>query len=284
MANRGLAICILQGVNKSHAKLVRERTPFDVTLFTILPDKRRRYVAHIEEVECLDEIQAKEALEVFERNGWLSTMKSEISAIGGNVDALGHAEWAKHVLNVRFRHKNVQFFPDRTFASDTDKVQKLNRYVLADASHLDFPFSQLIRRVGSLDLPDVAREVQVRQGFGPVEVSPEYARMQRELMIELRKEYPNGSVEREFNFIDVLVRTADEMRLYEIKSDLSPRSVLRQAIGQLLEYSFFYIKSDGRKKVLTVVGRSSLSDADAEYLKHLCEEFKLPLEYRVMSI
>ena len=54
----GWRYAFLQGVNKSHGKLVREGVPFDVTLFTVLPDKSRQYVAHMSDVECLSDDQA----------------------------------------------------------------------------------------------------------------------------------------------------------------------------------------------------------------------------------
>src|SRR5690242_6580887 len=58
----GWRYAFLQGVNKSQAKLLREAHPIDVTLFTIQPDKKRRYVATIHDVECLSDLQAQDAL------------------------------------------------------------------------------------------------------------------------------------------------------------------------------------------------------------------------------
>jgi hypothetical protein len=278
----GWRYAFLQGVNHSHAKLVRENAPFEVILFTIQPDKRRRYVAHIEDVECLDDIQAEDALDAFRQSGWLDLMKSEIQAIGGNVSALGDVEWAKHILNIRFRKENVYFFPVDTFASDTDPIRKINHYVLTDATPLKATLPVVPRRKGASDLPN--ENAYIRRAFGPVEVTPEHARMQKTLMEQLRSEYPGEKVVREHNFIDVLVQTDLELRLYEIKSDLSTRSVLRQSIGQLLEYSYFQIQSDHRTVTLIIVGRNALSAADAEYLSHLREKFGLPLEYRVVRI
>ncbi len=102
------ADAFLQGVNKSHNRLVREAEPFDVTLFTIGSDRTRRYVATLRDVECLAEQQADDALTVFKANGWYHTMVEEIEAVGGNPAALGSWEWARHLLNVRFRQEQVE--------------------------------------------------------------------------------------------------------------------------------------------------------------------------------
>ena len=72
----GWRYAFIQGVNKSHAKLVKAGQPFDLTLFTIQPDKKRRYVATIRGVECLDDQQAEDALKEFKQRGWHNTMSS----------------------------------------------------------------------------------------------------------------------------------------------------------------------------------------------------------------
>ncbi|NLP62100.1 hypothetical protein [Paraburkholderia sacchari] len=278
----GWRYAFLQGVNRSYRKLVEERKPFDVTLYTIQPDKQRRYVARIEDVECLDDKQAATALDVFKANGWFSSMQEEVREIGGNIEALGNVQWARHALNVRYRLENVHRFARDTFASQDDPVWHLNRYSLTGVDGLREKFRRNGGRAGSADFPSIAE--YTRHGVGPTRVSPEHARMQTVLMKQLRAEFPGTAVVREENFIDVMVKTNSELRLYEIKSDLSPRTVLRLAIGQLLEYSYFQIDSEGRKVTLVAVGRNQLSNDDAAYLAHLRDSVGLPLEYRVVTV
>jgi hypothetical protein len=72
----------------------------------------------------------------------------------------------------------------------------------------------------------------------------EHNTMQRALYDLLKLEFGKNHVGCE-NFtclgtrIDLVVKQDDKYRFYEIKTDLSPRVCLRQAIGQLLEYAFF---------------------------------------------
>lgn len=279
----GWRYAFLQGVNRSYRKLIEDRKPFDVTLYTLQPDKQRRYVARIEDAECLDDEQAERALDVFEANGWFRAMQDEVREIGGNVEALGNEQWAKHVLNVRFRLENVHRFARDTFASRDDPVWHLNRYSLTDVDGLRSKFRGHGGRSGSADFPSIA-EYTRHGGDGPIRVTPEHSRMQAVLMAELQVEFPGMAVVREENFVDVLVKTNSELRLYEIKSDLAPRTVLRLAIGQLLEYSYFQIDSEGRKVTLVAVGRNPLSSDDAAYLAHLRGTVGLPLEYRVVKV
>ncbi|MDB5987005.1 MAG: hypothetical protein JWR16_2058, partial [Nevskia sp.] len=72
--------------------------------------------------------------------------------------------------------------------------------------------------------------------------------------------------------------------LFEIKSDLEPRRVLRLALGQILEYAFHPNHEHVLPIRLVVVGRCPLNFADAKYLQRLQIDFSLPLEYRVIVV
>jgi len=98
--------------------------------------------------------------------------------------------------------------------------------------------------------------------------------MQKQLMLELQKEFPKAEIRREVDFVDVSVRTPQELILFEIKSDLEPRTVIRQALGQILEYAFYPLKSYDVSPRLVMVGRTRLASADQAYVKVLQENFR----------
>lgn len=108
--------------------------------------------------------------------------------------------------------------------------------------------------------------------------------MQAKLMEELKVEHGEDCVWREADFVDVLVKKANELIFFEIKTDLDPRAVIRQALGQLLEYAYHPSRTGGRPNKLVIVGRTALSTDDQAYLDALCSQFDLPLSYRVLPI
>ena len=274
----------IQGVNKSHPRLVREAEPFDLTLYTILPNKRRRFVATIRDVECLDNEQASEALECFKARGWYDIMLKEIGAVDGDHASLGVPDLANNILNVRFRLSNVEHHPDGSYAQADDPIHKRSRYQLLNLSKIyDLQdHSRTSKRSGSTELPRIAPVS--RRGSRPIECTPEHARMQAKLMEELRAEFPGVDVIREKGFVDISVRTEDELLLFEIKSDLRPRTVIRHAIGQILEYAFHPSRKHGLPPRLVIVGRNELDPLDAEYLERLRKDFSLPVTYRVVPL
>jgi len=272
----------LQGVNKSRAKLIRENQSFDVKLFTIQPNKTRRYIAIIQNVECLNDALAIDALEAFKERGWFNQMKTEIKRIGGDHDALGNTKWAEHILNVRFKLSDIEMCSPTALIDLPDPAALWNRYVLYDATKAAEKNVKHGGRIGSEQPPN--EDSYKRKGTSDTDVSLEHAKMQTILMAELKSEFPAAQVLREENFVDVLVKTSKELRLYEIKSDLSPLTVIRLAIGQLIEYAYNYLTTDERDIHLTIVGRNPLSKSEAEYLFFLKGRLSFAIEYRVVNI
>ncbi len=82
--------------------------------------------------------------------------------------------------------------------------------------------------------------------------------------------------------MDVVVRTSDGLWIYEIKTSSSARGCIREAVGQLLEYSLWPGAPKASK--LVVVGEGPLDRNAKEYLRRLNEQFPLPISYEQISI
>jgi len=77
--------------------------------------------------------------------------------------------------------------------------------------------------------------------------------------------------------VDVIVRRGEKFWFYEIKTSMSARGCIREALAQLLEYSFWPGAQEAEK--LVIVGEAPL-DTDAElYVANLRKRFALPIEY-----
>lgn len=75
----------------------------------------------------------------------------------------------------------------------------------------------------------------------------------------------------------VLRRTPEEYWYYEIKTAHSPRSCIREALGQVMEYAYWPGAREPRR--LIVCGESALDDDGRAYLRQLNERFRLPVAY-----
>jgi hypothetical protein len=95
---------------------------------------------------------------------------------------------------------------------------------------------------------------------------------------QVRTEHPSGVGTQ----IDLVVeKSKDEYWFYEIKTALTPRACLREAIGQLLEYGFWPGAQEPKR--LIVVGETPIDKEAEEYLLRLRKRFSLRVEYQCVT-
>ncbi|RPD85204.1 hypothetical protein [Luteimonas sp. 100069] len=274
----------VQGVNKSRASLLRSNRPFNLRLFTMRGPGDRRAVAEIRDVECLTNEQAADAVEAFEQLGWMDTMRAEVRAAGGRPEALGRTEYAPYILNMRYRLENVRWLDGSTPLAAEDSVHKVKRYSLCRANDSLCTAQPRWRgRAGKTDLPDAVDRCYWRPG-GWTTRTPEHLKIQRALKDEVERRYPGCVVVFEQDHIDLVARTKDELLLFEVKSDLAPLSVIRQALGQILEYALHPRRQHELPVRLVIVGRQPLQSVDEAYLSVLKEQLRMPLEYWSITV
>jgi hypothetical protein len=129
----------VHGVDDSRTKLLKGGEPFDVVLFTIEPDKRRRFVAILRHAECIIDGQAEAALEQYRSNGWYAVMREEAEAVGGKIKFFEEDRPAHHILNLRYRLEQVEFFPPGTYIGPGHDIISSSRYKLIDLKGHSLP-------------------------------------------------------------------------------------------------------------------------------------------------
>ena len=79
------------------------------------------------------------------------------------------------------------------------------------------------------------------------------------------------------NPADLVVTTANGLEICEIKTSLSPRKCVTEALGQLLEYGHW----PGSDPIVSlwVVGPREIDEATSEYVEILKRTYDLPLSY-----
>ncbi len=118
---------------------------------------------------------------------------------------------------------------------------------------------------------------------------------QRELDVNLRHNVLQEAIERQLvakygpenvhrevstgtgNSIDLVVRQSESYWFYEIKTLQSPRACVREAIGQLLDYSFW--PGSQMASRLIIVGETAGDKDVLEYCRLLNQHFSLPISY-----
>jgi hypothetical protein len=82
--------------------------------------------------------------------------------------------------------------------------------------------------------------------------------------------------------IDIVVKQEDDYWFYEIKTALTARACLREAIGQLLEYGLWPGSKEPTRFI--VVGERPAYMDGQEYLRRLRKRFSMPIEYESIVV
>jgi len=82
--------------------------------------------------------------------------------------------------------------------------------------------------------------------------------------------------------VDVVVRHKKDFWFYEIKTAPTAKSCIRQAIGQLLEYSYW--PENQRASKLIVVGKAKPDTQTKLYINTLSQKLSIPISYESLQI
>lgn len=163
--------------------------------------------------------------------------------------------------------------------SDFDRIVPLYRYVESDK-----PVAIATQLGGFVPTkPLGASHTQARIAGGVIEVALRHNELQRALDGCLRESFGANNVASEHRLdigvrVDAAALTPEGMHFYEIKVAADAQSCIREAIGQLLEYS--YLGDDGRAVRLFVVGEGEPNDAARSYLETLRKRLSVPVWYQ----
>lgn len=81
--------------------------------------------------------------------------------------------------------------------------------------------------------------------------------------------------------IDLVVKKNDRYWFYEIKTASTAKGCIRQALGQILEYSYWPGYQPAER--LVIVGEPAADKEETEYIEYLRNTFGIPIEYRAVD-
>lgn len=258
----------------------------DVCLYTVGPDLQRLFVGVIRNLYVPDDAELNWALKQFSHNGKLQKMNQDLRRIGiTNID-VANPPAPGSFANVRFRSIDVQIFDPRPTADATHKVWRTNRYQpldwdgvapsgIAEIPGLKPPSDE------EANNPERSESLRRRSAVSGTQYSPEHVRLQNALYRHLVKDHGKASVDYEENFVDITLREPRRITFFEIKTAVTVKGCVREAVGQLLEYVHY--AELNRASRLVVIGAATPTTSDKAYLAHLRKLYSLPISYRRWS-
>ncbi len=229
-------------------------------------DKQKFIIGYIDKCERIDENESIEVYKKYKNKGWLNEMVSDLENAGINSSQFNKTP-SNIFFNIKFKINDVNLFDEYLPLSEKDKNIRISRYKLLNKDN-DFIFK--------------VSTGYKRKAIAETFVNPYHKSMQEVLMKLLKKDTNYSDVKKEVEFVDVRgVYNNNEIHFFEIKTD-TPKNNIRQAIGQLLEYTFFPDTNKANK--LYIIGDKKPNSEVAKYLNTLRDITSLNVYYKCLDM
>ena len=265
---------------------VYEGLTFSVLLYTIRPAGTRVVVAMINDLYVPFEDELVWVLNRTIENGWLRMMQSQLHDLGIPVTPLLNPSPAS-IANVRFRLQDVTFYDPMLIVEGEHKITTIHRYHPLD---WDDTFPPVVSAPVSVQPPDLPEyddnperfeAERTRAGQKATTYDPRHVRLQNRLYRNLCALYGRSSIRYEEGFVDLAIVGDEHVTYIEIKTDLTVKSCIRSALGQLVEYAHYPNLNEA--DTFLVVGDAMPVQDNITYLEHLRAMYGLPIHYAQWS-
>lgn len=252
---------------------------YDIHLFTVSPNKQKIYIGCLYNATTVTPEESKEVYLYYKKLHWIEEMKNEISYVGGNVTDFA----PKWMFNIKFKFAEAKiYYSNRPII----KYNTLGfRYKLMNKKE---DFQYILDEEGHIQMLDTST-IERRSHSGKVIIDPIHKKIQNALGVILNKEYVDISLEKsEIGLtsgqrIDIKGKNkiSKEWHYFEVKT-CSAKQSIREALGQILEYSH-YDHISTRATKLFIVGPEKPDEKDVAYIKKLRDLYGLPIWFRWYS-
>jgi len=264
----------LQPVHSSDA---HDGEILDVILYTIAPSRERVLVAKISRLEVLTKEQQSYAFEMNTKNGRIERMRSDLKNLDVDPGPLGIGD----LFNIRFHKTSVSFQEQPYPELPSRDFKNLKRYDLYEVPNDWQPPKTDSNGHEKAELP-LSRS-HMRKTVNSTMVDDRHLQLQKALYKLLQKQHGSRSVFCERQQIDLSVRSGSRNMLIEIKPYPDVRQVLREALGQVIEYAHWPTRMHDFDE-LVIVGPAAETVASRKYLELLRKKYKLPISYCTFSV
>lgn len=232
-------------------------------------------------MECITEEQAQAAYKYYRKQGWLRELKEDIRFVGGTVKDM---EANGLLFNIRFKFKDADInYSNRPVIAEEDPNTQGLYYTLMDKKG-DFVFEK--DEEGNIRTLNTDSFVKTSKS-GDILIDPLHKKIQTVIAEFLKDEYVHLYIEKSenndgshrFDMKGKFLKT-DEWHYFEVKTSSAKKSI-REAIGQLLEYSHY--PNYDRATKMYIVGPEKPDEQDIQYLQKLRANYHLPIWFRWYS-
>lgn len=264
----------------------------DVFLYTKNGDSGEVFwVGRINNVEVISKKESERIREIYEEEGWLEKMEGQLASAGINLPESPFSN--DPVVNFRYKPSDLLILDEPVLCREGD----VSAYYYSSMPFLYEVPSAFGGGKGLSKTSDrhAVEEFKFSKGHNPkikgkkgrvrsseYEIIFAHNALQDELYEKLAKIHGKSRVGTEnrigaIGAIDLVVKESDGLVFFELKTGLSAKQNIREAIGQLLEYSSW--PGECRAKRWVIVSPAPVSKDVKKYMDFIRKKYRLPVFY-----
>lgn len=291
----GYHYAFLEPIRKQQSAFIGKK--YDVWLYTIdSVTKKRFWIGEIDNVEVIDSKEADKIKQQYIYKNWFKEMESQILACGANPK--GFSDWkGVDLFNIRFLPKDARINDPYIEIPEKNPLNEQSRYAFAFFREefnleLENEEEKTFSFISSKPSSSKTGNIGVKKGTyyrepKPVEITYLHKSISEELTNLLREQYGYENVTPEHpagydsNRIDIVVNDKDGLVFYEIKTYSNLRTSIREAFGQLIEYTSWTNHSKAKEIIIITQTPSEYELKKAKtYFEHIRTLFNIPIYYQ----
>ncbi len=219
------------------------------------------------------------AFNEMKKRGWIDQMREDVCHVAGEIPGALRA-LEEMALSRPDQSINIRFDPNDVTIHDPMPLidgNNMTRYHPYNWDGSQVPVINDEEETNDPDDSTRSEKQRKRAAQQATTVDPQHVRLQNRLYDSLCTRHGNDAVRYEQDYVDLQVVGQDGCTFHETKTDSSAKKCIRNALGQLLEYSSYPAEQRARK--LVVVGDAPTTKYDRAYLKHLRKRYSPPIHY-----
>lgn len=285
----GFHYSYLQAIG-AHYDLYREQddTLYNISLYSIDHESKSRWwIGEIKNVEVISPDESKRVYSIYKEKGWLKEMIVQLQAVSANIiDFKNIPSFA--FSNIRFRPSDVELLDTPRQFLHTDQAVRSDYYnlknkvanpVFLEPSFEFNPGHNPGKATSVASYNETKKEVDLFHNSIQSLIYHHLVAVYGERFVGSEQGTGHGSR------IDMVVKAKNkdnEYIFYEIKTSNSIRQCIRDALTQLLEYSYFPDRELASKMV--IVSQNKIDKNNTDYLKLLRSKFRIPVYYQQFNV
>lgn len=260
---------------------------FNLSLYTINAEtKQRWWIGRIKNVIVINKGESRQIHKFYCENGWLDEMLSQLENVGVCKEDFKAAVSPDYFSTIKFRLEDLDLLGQPLEFSADDEMVPSNHYNLLNSIGTPKLFSNQTFSFVPGHNEGASKKSTCYERIES-ETDLVHNKIQSDLYKQLGEIYGLDNVGTEIKTknntkIDLVIKSGVSYIFFEIKTSNTPRSCLREAIGQLLEYAYFGEIINVEKFI--VVGTLPPNNESEAYLNYISNTFNLNIKYIQFSL